>query len=65
MKPIDIPESYISMNERFDAFKSIILPDSLKQDVLKGRKTVLTISGARGSVMVCCDPELMLGVLMI
>ena len=53
------------MNEGFDALKTIILPDSLKQDVLKGRKTALTISGARGSVMVCCDPELMLDVLMI
>ena len=53
------------MNERFDALKTIILPGSLKQDVLKGRKTALKISGARGSEMACCDPVLMLGVLMI
>ena len=53
------------MNERFAALKTIILPDSLKQDVLKGRKTALKISGEEVSAMACCDPELMLGVLMI
>ena len=53
------------MNERLYALKTIILPDSLKQDVLKGRKTALKISGARGSAMACCGLELMLGVLMI
>ena len=53
------------MNEGFDELKTIILPDSLKQDVLKGRKTALKISGEEVSAMACCDPELMLGVLMI
>ena len=53
------------MNERFDALKTIILPVSLKQDVLKGRKTALKISGEGGSAMACCDLVLMLGVLMI
>ena len=53
------------MNEGYDALKNIILPDSLKQDVLKGRKTGLTISGVGGSVRACCDPVLLLDVVMI
>ena len=53
------------MNEGLYALKTLILPDSLKQDVLKARKTALKISGAGGSAMACCDPELMLDVLMI